>query len=95
MGPAEISVPSAVENVIRDRYYYDVYMNDVHIRKITLPPGHHKRVTFAGGPCGADFHGFWHVGSDPERNHACQISNRSVRMFVGYLGPKSWVSHRL
>ena len=44
MGPAEISVPSAVENVIRDRYYYDVYMNDVHFRKITLPPGHHKRV---------------------------------------------------
>jgi len=44
VGLAEISFPSAVENVLRDRYYYDIYTNDVHFRKITLPPGHHKRV---------------------------------------------------
>jgi len=40
---------------------------------------------FAGrGALRADFHGFWHVGSDPGRNHACHILNRSIQGFWGY-----------
>jgi len=44
VGLAEISVPSAVQNVVRGQYYYSIYVNDVHIRTIDLPSRHHKRM---------------------------------------------------
>ena len=44
VGLAEISFPSAVENVISDRCYYNLYINESVTRKIVLPPGNHKRV---------------------------------------------------
>ena len=44
VGLAEISVPSAVQNIVRGQYYYSIYVNDVHIRTIDLPSRHHKRI---------------------------------------------------
>ena len=44
VGLAEISFPSALDNVISDRCYYNLYINDSVTRKIVLPPGNHKRV---------------------------------------------------
>jgi len=44
VGLAEISVPFAVENIIRGQSYYDIYVNDIHIRTIYLPSRHHKRL---------------------------------------------------
>jgi len=44
VGLAEISVPSAVENVVCGQCYYDIYVGNMHIRKITLSPGHYKRM---------------------------------------------------
>jgi len=44
VGLAEISFPSEVENVVYGHCYFDLYINDVHMRRVTLPSGHHKRV---------------------------------------------------
>jgi len=44
VGLAEISFPSEVENVVYGQCYVDLYINDVLIRRVTLPSGHHKRV---------------------------------------------------
>jgi len=33
-----------LENVVYGQCYFDLYINDVHIRRVTLPSGHHKRV---------------------------------------------------
>jgi len=44
VGLAEISFPSEVENVVYGHCYFDLYINDVLIRRMTLPSGHHKRV---------------------------------------------------
>ena len=43
MGLAEISFPSEVENVVYGHCYFDLCINDVHICRVTLPSGHHKR----------------------------------------------------
>jgi len=40
----EISFPSEVENVVYGQCYFDLYINDVLIRRVTLPSRHHKRV---------------------------------------------------
>ena len=45
VGLAEISVPSSVENVVRGRCYYHIFMQDVFYRKVTLSPGHHKHLS--------------------------------------------------
>ena len=42
VGLAEISFPSEVENVVYGQCYVDLYINDVLIRRVTLPSGHHK-----------------------------------------------------
>jgi len=44
VGLAEVSFPSAVENVLPGRCYYDLYFGDVLTRKIVLPAGNHRRV---------------------------------------------------
>ena len=44
VGLAEISFPSEVENVVYGQCYVDLYINDVLIRRMTLPSSHHKRV---------------------------------------------------
>jgi len=44
VGLAEISFPSAVENVLPARCYYNLYFEDVFTRQIVLPAGNHRRV---------------------------------------------------
>ena len=44
VGLAEISFPSEVENVIGGQCYYELYVNEVHIRTIYLPSHHHRRI---------------------------------------------------
>jgi len=44
-GLAEILVPSSVENVVPGRCYYNIFMQDVFYRKITLSPGRHKHLS--------------------------------------------------
>jgi len=45
VGLAEISVPSSVENVVHGRCYYNIFMQDVFYRKVTLSPSHHKHLS--------------------------------------------------
>ena len=44
VGLAEISIPTAVDNVVHGRCYYDIYLNNRLARRITLPAGNHKHV---------------------------------------------------
>jgi len=44
VGLAEISFPSAVENVLPGRCYYDLYFEGVFYLHVVLPAGNHRRV---------------------------------------------------
>ena len=44
VGLTEISVPSRVENVVEDRRYFNLYLDNEWQRKLTLSPKHYKRI---------------------------------------------------
>jgi len=44
VGLAEISIPTAVDNVVHGRCYYDIYLNNRLALRITLPAGNHRHV---------------------------------------------------
>jgi len=44
VGLTEISIPSAVDNVMQGRCYYDIYFGDTTTRRVILPPANHKSM---------------------------------------------------
>jgi len=45
VGLAEMSVPSRVENVVKGRCYFDLYIDNERQRTMTIRPKHYKRIT--------------------------------------------------
>jgi len=44
VGLTEICVPGSIENVISEGCYYNLYLNNIFVRKIVLESGHYRRI---------------------------------------------------
>ena len=76
VGLTEISVPSRVENVVEGRCYFNLYLDNVWQRKLTLSPKHYKRIADVV----TDLNKLLTTGETPHPSFSYHIISKKIRV---------------